>query len=383
MSFSRIFVTAVISLVILGAASYGYQTYSAPMPTPTPDSIGNRPSVQVIRAEGVVMPARSVTLSFQVPARIIQVRVGEGDHVKQGDLLARLDDSVLQRQIVQAQAAVVLAQKQLAQVKAGASPDQIAAAQGALDAAEANYETVRQGPTVDELMQLKASLDNARAALDQAQAAYDRAGGAANPSIAQTRESLQLAQATNTYNGAVAAYGEALAHPTTAELVGAYAQVQEAQGALAGLTPTQQAIEVAQARLDAAQAALDLAQAQSQDYVLVAPFDGTIADKNVEVGQVAQPGLPALVLGDLTTFQIEITDLAEAEAPKVRVGAAAKVTSENFPGQTFQGTVAQVAPLANEHSGDKVFKVTVALASADRAGLRWGMTTNVEIVVSQ
>lgn len=383
MSFKRIIVTTLISLIILGAAAYGYQTYSSPMPTPTPTSIGSGPTVQVVRAEGVVMPARSVTLSFQVPARIVQVRVGEGDHVKQGDLLAQLDNAVLQKQIVQAEAVLGLAQKQLAQVKAGASPDQVAAAQAALNAAEANYEKVRQGPTAGELMQLKASLDNAKAALDQAQAAYDRVGGAANPSIGETRESLQLQQATNTYNGAMAAYGEALAHPTVAELVGAYAQVQEARGAMAGLTPTQQAIEVAQAHVDAAQAALDLAQAQSQDYILVAPFDGTVAEDNIEVGQIAQPGRPALVLGDFTTYQIEIADLAEAEAPKVKVGAAAKITSENFPGQTFHGTVAQVAPLADEHSGGKVFKVTVAFASADHAGFRWGMTTDVEITVSQ
>jgi HlyD family secretion protein len=384
MSFRRILATVVVSLVILGAAAYGYQTYLAPMPTPTPTPISKLPNPPiVVSAAGVVMPARMVSLGFKVAARIVQVRVGEGDNVKQGDILARLDDSILQKQIAQAQAAVVLAQKQLAQLKAGGTPDQIAAAQAALNAANANYEKVRRGPTADELAQLKANLDSAQAALGQAQAAYDRAGGAANPFIGQTRESLQLQQATNTYNAALAAYDQARSHPTAAELAGAYAQVQQAQGALAGLTPTQQAIEVARAQVDSAQAALDLAQAQSPDYAIVAPFDGTIATKNIEVGQIAQPGVPALVLGDLTTLQIETTDLAEADAPKVKVGAAATVTSDNFPGKTFQGTVAHVAPLANDHGGDKVFKVTVALVPADLAELKWGMTTNVEITVGQ
>jgi hypothetical protein len=95
-------------------------------------------------------------------------------------------------------------------------------------------------------------------------------------------------------------------------------------------------------------------------------------------GQVA-----AFVLGDLTTLQIETTDLAEADVSKVKVGAAARVTFDDFPGKTFQGTVTHVAPVANDHSGDKVFKVTVGLVCADLAELKWGMKTNVEIGVGQ
>jgi HlyD family secretion protein len=384
MSVRRILATMVASLAIL-AAAYAYQTFVVPVPVSTQTRFDARSSAapKVVSTEGVVMPARTVALSFKISGRVAQVQVAAGAQVKRGDVLARLDDSIWQKQVAQAQSAVALAQKELAQLQAGATPDQLAAAQAAVDAANQKYDRVKQGPTADQLLQLKAKLDDAQAALAQAQSAYDRVGGATNPNIGQSPEAQQLQQATNAYNAALGAYNDALSHPTTAELAAAFSQVQQAQEALATLTPTQAAIDVAQAQVDEAQAALNLAQAQAADYVLVAPFDGTIGEKDIEVGQVVQPGATVLVLGDLSKIQIETTDLTKADAPKVQVGAAANVTSDNFPGKTFRGTVTQIAPLALEHGRDTVYQVTIDLARADESELEWGMTTNVEIIVNQ
>lgn len=407
----RVVITAVVSLVILGVAFWGYQTYLAPVPTPTPVSgVSTEPIEQIVSAEGVVVPARSVNLAFKTMGRVIAIAVEEGETVKQGTVLARLDDALWQKQIAQAQAQIEIAEKQyaaaqaqvqvaekqLAQVKAGGTPEQIAAAQAAVEAALAAYAQVARGPTADELAALKAQLDNAKAALLQAQSAYDRAGGASNPFIGQLPEALQLEQATNNYNAALAAYNEALAHPTAAELAAAQAQIEQAREALARLTPTQEQIDVAQAQLDsarraveaaqaqvaAARAALETIRAQADDYRLVAPFDGTVATKNIELGQIVQPGVPVFVFGDLTTLQIETTDLAEVDAPRVKPGMPARITTDNFPDKTYRGTVKEIAPLATDFRGDKVFKVTITLEAEAQQDLKWGMTTNVEIVVS-
>ena len=408
---NRILIGIVI-LVLLVAGFLAFRSYaatgglsstaSAATPTQVPD-------LGVVTASGEVMPTQHTSLAFKLGGRVVAIPVHEGDAVKQGQELARLDDSTVQKQIAQARAQlataqaqlaqadaqVQLAQKQLAQLQAGGTDADVASAQAALNAANENYNKVKQGPTADELGQLKAQLDSAKAAVDQAQSAYDRAGGVSNPYIVLTRESLQLQQATNAYNAALAAYNDARSHPTASDLAGAYAQIQQAQDALNRLNPTQQAVDVAQAQVAAAQAArgvaqagvnsaqaaLDLATTQASDYALVAPFDGTVAAKNIDLGQVVQAGTPAFDLGNLSRLQVETTDLAEVDVPQVTVGQTVNVTFDGLAGKTFTGKVSSIAPEANDHRGDQVYKVTIDLPDAAQSGVRWGMTANVTIVV--
>jgi multidrug efflux pump subunit AcrA (membrane-fusion protein) len=407
-------IIGVTILILLSIGLLAFKNYAAPggIPTsgqaPTPTKAAE---LGVVTAAGQVVPAQHASLAFKVGGRIVAIPVRAGDSVKQGMVLARLEDSIVQKQIAQAvaqlataqaqlaqaDAQVQLAEKQLAQLKAGGTDSAIASAQAALSAANANYDKVKQGPTADQLGGLKASVDSAKAALDQAQAAYDRAGGTTNPFIVLTRESLQLQQATNAYNAALAAYNDARSHPTASDLAAAYSQIQQAQDALARLSPTQPALDVAQAQVDAAQAtravaqgelnsaqaALDLANAQAPDYVLVAPFDGTIAAKSIDLGQVVQAGAPAFDLGDLSQLQVETTDLSEVDVTQVAVGQRVNVTFDGLPGKTFTGKVVSVAPEANDHRGDQVYKVTIDLPDAVNGGPRWGMTANVSIQVSQ
>jgi HlyD family secretion protein len=62
----------------------------------------------------------------------------------------------------------------------------------------------------------------------------------------------------------------------------------------------------------------------------------------------------------------------------VALGQTANVTFDGVPGKTFSGRVVSIAPEANDHRGDQVYKVTIDLDAAN-AGLRWGMTANVSI----
>ncbi len=379
MSWKRILATIVVSILILGATAYTFQSYAAPDEAPRPARPGPQTASQVIQADGVVTPVRSVALKFNLAGRVAGVNVTEGATVKQGSVLAWLDDSVLKKQLTQAQTALELAQKQLEQLQAGATAEQIEVAQTALDAAEQNYDRIKQGPTVAQIAPLKANLDNAQAALRQAQTAYDHIGGATNPTIGQSPESRQLQEATNTYHGALSAYVEAISHPTEAELATATAQVRQAQEALDSLTPTPQALELAQAQVDNAQAAFDLLAAQEADYVLRAPFDGTIATKSIEVGQLVQPGTAAFIVGDLSQLQIEMTGLSAASAVRIKLGAPVTITSAGLPGQTFNGTVTQISPLADDRPGSELFQVSIALTPGEMPELKWGMPAHVEL----
>lgn len=135
--------------------------------------------------------------------------------------------------------------------------------------------------------------------------------------------------------------------------------------------------------IDTAQAALDTANAQAADYVLVAPFDGTLAAKKVDVGEMVQPGAPAFDLGDLRRMQVETTDLTELDIARVAVGQMALVTLEGLPGNSFNGKVISIAAKAIDYRGDQAYKVTIDLPDAVNAAPRWGMTANVSIQLTR
>jgi multidrug efflux pump subunit AcrA (membrane-fusion protein) len=351
---------------------------NTPTPTPVPTPVSANSTALVI-ADGIVEPIRAADLAFQIPGRVAAVNVNVGDQVKKGDVLAKLDDTAVQKQIAQAESAVALAQKQLDQLQTGATTAERTAAQAALEAAQKNYDKVRAGPTADDL--LKARADNAQARRDQAQAAYDRIGGASNPFIAMTPESAQLQQAINNYNAADAAYREATAHPTAAELAAAQALLDQAKSAVARLEPTKDALDVARLQVQNAQAALAVVQANAAEYTLTAPYDGIIGQRNIAVGDVVVPGspTPAFTLGDVSKLRLATTNLAEVDAPKVRLGESAQVTLDAFPGKAFQGKVAQIAPSAVEYRGDRVFTVWIDLDDGIANGLRWGMSATAKI----
>jgi multidrug resistance efflux pump len=140
---------------------------------------------------------------------------------------------------------------------------------------------------------------------------------------------------------------------------------------------------VAQTQVNAAQSSLDIVKAQAADLVLTAPFDGTIVEKDVEVGEVASPGTPVFAFADLSKLQVETTDLVEVDIARVAVGQTAKVKLDAFPDRTCTGQVQRIALQANDHQGDKVYRVTIDLTQDTAAKLRWGMTANVEIETGQ
>jgi multidrug resistance efflux pump len=143
--------------------------------------------------------------------------------------------------------------------------------------------------------------------------------------------------------------------------------------------PLEGEIVQAQARLE--QARLGLAQIERQiDAARVrAPFDGTISEVHVHVGQVALPGQTLLSIGDLVTLHAETTDLSERDVARVAVGQEATVYVEAL-GVEIPGRVAGIAPEATTVGGDVVYKVMVDL-DEHPPGLRWGMSVEVEIDV--
>ena len=157
-----------------------------------------------------------------------------------------------------------------------------------------------------------------------------------------------------------------------------YSETQ-AESIVARLDATPEQLALAEAQARQAQAALDLARAVAQDALLIAPFDGTIASINVDVGEVIAPGTPTITFGNLSNMRVETTDLAESEVAKIIVGQNVAIKLDALPDNSFTGRVLRIAPIANDNRGDRVFQVVIEVPEIARSELRWGMTANVEI----
>ena len=146
-------------------------------------------------------------------------------------------------------------------------------------------------------------------------------------------------------------------------------------------TTSQEDLDGAQAGVDHAQAIVDSAKATLAEATLTAPFNGTIAEVDLSPAETVVPGQIVIVMGDLTKFQIETTDLSERDAPNVKAGQTAAVSIAALNKQ-FTGKVSDISRISTTVGGDVVYKATIQLDTQPQ-GLLWGMTTDVTIQVPQ
>ncbi len=305
----------------------------AAVPTATlqPQTSADRAAPSTIKATGNLVSANQVNLAFQMPGRVKEINVKEGDRVQAGAVLATLDTSLLDLQVAQAQAA--------------------------LDLSNANLTRVKEGPTVDDMAIAKSNVDRAQAALDQAQAAYDRVGGASNSYVGMLPQSLALQQAYSGYQAAVAGYHLAVNRPTTAEL------------------------KIAQAQATQAQAAIDLAKQNLTNAKLVAPFDGTAVWLGPKIGESAAPSLPAATLADLSRMQAQV-NVDENTLAEIRVGQTATITVDAFGGKEIMGRVQKIGWLGTTAAGIVSVPVTIDLDPTD-VPIYPGLSANVKFQVDR
>jgi RND family efflux transporter MFP subunit len=129
------------------------------------------------------------------------------------------------------------------------------------------------------------------------------------------------------------------------------------------------------ARAEGARAQLESAQISLRDGALVAPFDGIVLSRSVEVGSLAGVGTIGLTVADLTRVKA-VFGVPDQVVQRVQVGAALRVASDAFPGAFFPGQVTAVSPSADPQS--RVFSVEVTIPNPDQR-LKAGMIASVEV----
>ena len=140
--------------------------------------------------------------------------------------------------------------------------------------------------------------------------------------------------------------------------------------------------ESAQADLARAQALLDSAKAMLlAQSTLTAPFDGTVVSVDIAPAETVVPGQVVILLGDLSKYQIETTDLSERDVTSVQIGQSANIFIEAL-NEEFTGEVIDIDRVSSTLGGDVIYKVTIELDKQPQ-GLLWGMSADVQIQTAE
>lgn len=335
---------------------------------------------------GTISAEDTVELSFQTNGTVKGVLVEEGDTVAVGQVLARLDDRLLQVEVTSAQAKLASAKAKLSKTKAGAYDEEIASAKASIQKAQAAYDlAVKEAESLDlDLAAQKLAMDKAKVSVDTAQASYDRIGGASNPSIGMTQQSKDLQNATLEYQNAKAKYEALLktsASNRTSKVESTKASIERAKADLATLQVRTQDVSMDQASVDQSEQSLKQAQINLEYATLKAPFAGVITAVNVVTGTRTTNTPIAIKMMNPNPLRINLK-LSENNVVKVELNQPVKLTTDSLKDWEAQGTVSYLAPSGESVSGVVTYLVKVSFTLNDTR-IKVGMTANVDITTAQ
>jgi HlyD family secretion protein len=275
-----------IVAAIAGTALYFYDRWKSERPVMTLKISGN-------------IEAHESVVGFKVPGRLVELPVEEGQEVKAGDLLAKLDQNDYRQQVGIDEATVRTRQDELQLALAGSrAQEKKAAEQAMLDAGadlELKKSDFRRYQALFEKDEVSAQVrDTAATSLDRARATYERA-----------RQN--------------------------------YDQVVE------GTRKEQIAIDRANVRT--ARQALELSRIRLGYTVLPAPVSGVVQVRQAELGEVMAPGTPVVTIADLDHLWLR-GYIAETDLGRVRLSQSATVTTDTYPGKAYKGRVSFIASTA-------------------------------------
>ncbi|MCD6285852.1 MAG: efflux RND transporter periplasmic adaptor subunit, partial [Anaerolineae bacterium] len=272
-----------------------------------------------------------------------------------------------------------------------------------LTAAQMAYEKARMNSSLagDQITSSEVNLAQAQRSLEDAQEAYDSAYDPGRDwELGDKRRSAQLEAeregaadaliaAQDNLSVAQAAYNLAVAGVSDSGVTSAWSQVVSAQISLENETepPDENDIESARLQVEQAQVSLEqgklsLMSAQSDlaETELTAPVSGTVAEMDLQLGQMVNNGQTGVVLADLETLEVEI-GLDESGIVQVAVGQPAMVALDAFDDVELSGVVDHIEPTAQSQSGVVLYVVTIVL-DPTAIPVRVGMTADVEVVTT-
>jgi HlyD family secretion protein len=245
---------------------------------------------------------RQIQLAFNNNERITEVRAQEGDRVKKGQVLARVDTRRIEPQIAQAEATV--------------------------NAQRAVVERLHHGNRPEEIAQAKANVEAAKADAGNARRNYERMK---NLSDRSRGEAISQQDVDNAKSAAQAAD----------------ARLDALQKALEVwvLGPRKEDVAENEAKLRADEAQLAYLRQQLVDAQLLAPTDAVVRTRLMEPGEMASPTKPVYSLAVIDPKWVRAY-VSEINLGKVREGMQASVEFDSFPKRRFDGWIGFISPIA-------------------------------------
>lgn len=314
-----------ILTILVVLAFFAWRTLQGPqMPV---RQVAKQNLVQTVVASGRVETPLRVDVGSQLTGTVASVPVAQGQAVAKGQLLLALENSEQQAAVEQARAGVSQAQARLAQLDKLALP----AARQSQNQADINLQNTRR--QYERTRQLREKNFVGQAALDDA------------------RRNLEIAES---------------------QLQSTRLQVQSNDTGGAERQLARATLEQAVASLNAARARLALTR-------ILAPHAGILISRNVEQGDVVQPGKVLMVLSPTGPTQL-VLQIDERNLAQLRIGQQAMASADAFPAQRFTARIAYVNPGVDAQRGSVEIRLDVP---EPPAYLRQDMTVSVDIEVGR
>jgi HlyD family secretion protein len=364
-----------------------------------------------VTGNGKIQTSREARLMFGSGGKIEKILVEEGDEVKAGDELARLDKSTLelaytQAQLAVTQAEVALTQAELAQYTAEYNLKNTRDSEEALELALLNAQialdtaqnALAAGISAIDFSAIQAELNKARAWYEYVQKAMENPDNNTEDwdlALVRAQEGLEVAQAN--YDNMLAGYDSQQTRLLKKQVEAAELGVAQAQKNIDELTETinLQELQITAAERSVAQAkqavelavfSLNDAQRQLDEATIYAPFDGVIALVTAEEGDIVPtPSMaPQTIIQMIDSRYLELViEVDEIDIPLVTLNQEADINVDALPDAAYKGKVVAIYPQPVEVGGVVLYKVEVGLDIPERSGIMIGMTASADIVVEE
>ena len=300
-----------------------------------------------------------INIAFKTAGRLIERNVDEGDNVKKGQIIARLDRDQLVAERAREVAALQGAETQVAQAetsiqweKANLEGD-IEQKRADLSSNESKLLELKNGSRPQEIQEAKAGVEAAQAEYDRAKRDWERGQTLfKNDDISAE----QYDRYRNRWQGAEASLKQAkerdslvVAGTRVEQVEGQAAAVQRARGALKmaeanalELKRREQELMTRHADIEQAKASIALIDSQLADTIAVSPVDGVVLVKAADPGEVLAPGTSVVTVGDIDHPWLR-GYVDEKDLGRVKIGSKVRVTTDSYTDKVYQGRVSFIA----------------------------------------